>query len=412
MKIKKIYILIGIYMQVFWAVDAYSADYLEEGHEAFLNYDFELASELYAKYAKALDKRPDPDGENLLEKYERQLQIAESSLENVQKLEIIDRIDVPAGDYVSGIPLPANEGRLLPPGNLPIPDHYNDSDYTFNSSSGDFVMWTETGEEGISKLYESTRLIDGSWETPISSGTVLNDGGNLRNPFMLTDGMTLYFAGDGDGSMGGLDLFVATKDPSTGKYRQPTGLGYPFNSPYNEYMIAIDEENGIGWWVTDRNQLDGKVSVYVFYTNDVRKNYNPDEEEDIVALARIDDIKITQNPEKDYAMVISDIKERGNKQVLTDTNEIKFPFPGGRMIKHLSDLKSAAAKRSLSKYLNAESEFIENCEQLSSLRKKYHSEGRVASQALKNQIYDLEKAIERQRDKLKKMRNAVILAEN
>ncbi|MDE6637008.1 MAG: hypothetical protein K2K32_02085 [Muribaculaceae bacterium] len=94
---------------------AAKADLLSDGHSAFLNYDFQLASELYDKFEKTLKKSPSVAGEELLEKYRQQLEIAENSLENVQKIEIIDRIDVPAADFFKYIKLPENSGKLLNP---------------------------------------------------------------------------------------------------------------------------------------------------------------------------------------------------------------------------------------------------------------------------------------------------------
>lgn len=391
-----------------------AADYLAEGHEAFLNYDFELASELYDKYAKILKTKPDEEGASLLEKFRRQLDIAENSLDNVQKIEVIDRIDVPANDFLSAISLPANAGRFMAKNKVPLKERYNDSDYVFTSGSGDVRMWTEPDENDVSHIYESTKLVDGSWEIPVSAGDILNDGGTVKNPFMLSDGTTVYFAGNGDSSMGGFDLFVASKDPVSGEYLQPTGVGYPFNSPANEYMLAIDEDNGIGWWVTDRNQIEDKVSVYVFYTNNVRKNYNSDEVDDLVSLAKLDVITVAQNPEKDYDKIITEINERGKYGAdQIEDSEVLFRLPGGRTIRSLSDLLSTAAKRNLTQYLSAKAEYKSNQSHLTSLRKKYHAakDRRGASQALKNQILDLEKKIDWQRDKLKKMQNAVIQAE-
>lgn len=387
-------------------------DYLAEAAEAFYNYDFESASDLLDKYEKVLAKRPDEDGEYSMERLRRQLDIAENSLDNVQKVEIIRRIDVPVADFVAAIALPADGGRLLAKDQVPLKERYNDSDFVFATPYGDLRMWTETGPDGISHIFESSRLTDGSWEIPVAAGDVLNDGGSVRNPFMLSDGVTLYFASDGDGSMGGFDLFVASKDPSTGEYLQPTGVGYPFNSPFNEYLMAIDDENGIGWWVTDRNQLQDMVSVYVFKTNDVRKNYIRDDEDDIVALARVEDISITQNPDTDYEKLMEEIGRRAENSVLVDTDEgIGFHLPGGRVIRQLSDLSSAAAKRNMTLYLNAEAEYNSNVEKLSNLRRRYHQAGSSVSDSMKKQILEFEKTIEWQRDKLKKMRNAVISAE-
>lgn len=388
-----------------------AADYLAEGHNAFLQYDFDLARELYDKYAKTLAKRPDAEGERLLEIYERELDIAESSLDNVQKIEIIDRIDVPLEDFVSKIAIPAGAGKLIDKDRIPLEGRSNSSDYLYSAPSGDLVMWTEVDGEGTSHLFESNKLVDGSWEAAHEDPVLLNEGGDVKNPFMLSDGVTVYFAGNGDDSMGGYDLFVATKNPSTGEFRQPTPMGFPFNSPYDEYMMAVDEENGIGWWVSDRNQLDGKVSVYVFYTNAVRKNYNPDEEEDIVALARLDDISLAQDPGKDYSGVMREIEKRSKAASGSGEGEVILRLPGHRAIRQPSDLKSSAARKNLSQYLAAMEEYDANCGHLKALRMKYHKAGKGASMALKNQILDLEKTLDWQRDKLKKMRNAIISAE-
>lgn len=393
-------------------IAANAADYLAEGHAAFLNYDFELANEMYEKYAKALAKKPDAEGERLLDKFQRQLEIAENSLDNVQKVEIIDRVDVPLQDFLSAIALPAGGATLLDKDKIPFKERYNSSDYVFSAPTGDLMMWTELDADGASHLYETHRLTDGSWELPQEDPTSLNEGGSLKNPFMLSDGSTVYFAGDGEDSMGGYDLFVASKDPLTGEFRQPTAVGYPFNSPFNEYMMAIDEENGIGWWVTDRNQLDGMVSVYVYFTNDVRKNYVADEEDDIAELAKVEDISITQDPEKDYTAIMEEIRDRSRNAGGSQERNVIFRLPGGRTVYQMSDLKSTAARRNLQQYLSAKAEYDSNCKRLEDLRRKYHDNKQQASQALRNQILDLEKTLEWQRDKLKKMSNAVISAES
>lgn len=388
-------------------------DFLRDGRNAFMNYDFELASENYEKYAKILKKTPNAPGEELLEKYLRQLEIAENSLDNVQKIEIIDRIDVPAEDFLNFIKLPQSGGKLLNPDVPVLNKRHNQSDFAYSTESGDVMMWSENDENHQEVIMQSERLMDGSWEKPERAGDVLNDGGNARNPFLLSDGLTLYYSSNGEGSMGGYDLFVATKDAVSGEFRQPIGLGYPFNSPYNEYMIAIDETNGIGWWVSDRNNLDDQVSVYIFKTNDVRKNYILDEEDDIISLAKVADISITQNPDTDYSAIINGINERSLAKESDSGIEFIFPLPEGKVAKRLSDFTSAAAKRNMQQYLDALKEHTALTDKLDELRKQYHRSDRNkgTATALKNQILDLESKRDWQSDRLKKMRNSIITAE-
>lgn len=389
------------------------ADLLREGREAFMNYDFELAAEKYEKFAKSIKKAQNANNEDLLEKYIQELEIAENSLENVQKIEIIDRIDVPFSEYYKYIKIPSTGGKLLDPNAQILKNRNNVSDFAYSSESGDIMLWSENNEDQKEVIMQSEKLMDGSWEKPHNTGTVLNEGGNARNPFLLTDGLTLYFSGDGDGSMGGYDLFVATKDPITGQFRQPIGLGYPFNSPYNEYMMAIDEDNGIGWWVTDRNSIDGQVSIYIFKTNDVRKNYITDEEDDIISLARIDDISLTQNQETDYAQILKEIDSRFRQNNEAESNMFIFPLPGGKVATRLSDFSSPSARRSMQQYLQALEEHNALNNNLAEMRRRYHSTDKKKSSAsaLKNQILDLEKQRDWQAERLKKMRNSIITAE-
>lgn len=389
------------------------ADLLREGRSAFMNYDFELASENYEKYAKMLKKTPNEHGEELLEVYLRQLEIAENSLENVQKIEIIDRIDVPMADFFKYIKLPKSGGKLVSPNASVLNKRHNLSDFAFSTESGDVMMWSENDENHQEVIMQCERLMDGSWDRPQTAGEILNDGGNARNPFLLTDGLTLYYSSDGEGSMGGYDLFIATKDPVSGEFRQPIGLGYPFNSPFNEYMMAIDEDNGIGWWVTDRNNLEGQVSIYIFKTNEVRKNYVTDEEDDIVSLARVSDISITQNPDTDYAAILKEIDARHRVKNNDAEADFIFPLPNGKVAKRLSDFTNSASKRNMQQYLEAVKEHDALESKLSELRKQYHKADKKkgTATALKNQILDLESKRDWQSDRLKKMRNTIISAE-
>ena len=49
----------------------------------------------------------------------------------------------------------------------------------------------------------------------------------------------------------------------------------PFNSEANDYMYAADEESGIGYFVSDRRQPEGKVCVYIFILPETRRSYDP-----------------------------------------------------------------------------------------------------------------------------------------
>lgn len=118
---------------------------------------------------------------------------------------------------------------------------------------------------------------------------------HLNYPFMMGDGLTLYFAAEGGDCVGGYDIFMTTFHRETGSYLHPINIGMPFNSEANDYMYAIDEYNNLGWFVTDRRQPEGKVCVYVFVPNSTRKTYDADSytQEQLLAFSQIASINDT-----------------------------------------------------------------------------------------------------------------------
>lgn len=60
------------------------------------------------------------------------------------------------------------------------------------------------------QLYSRIRLLDG-WSEPEPLMS-LNEQGNVNYPFLMSDGITLYYASDGEGSLGGYDIFVTRYD--------------------------------------------------------------------------------------------------------------------------------------------------------------------------------------------------------
>ncbi len=111
---------------------------------------------------------------------------------------------------------------------------------------GNKVLYGNQSTDGKMQLYSRIRLLDG-WSEP-EPLTSLNEQGNVNYPFLMSDGITLYYASDGEGSLGGYDIFVTRYDSENSNYLRPDNIGMPFNSPANDYMYAIDESNNIGWF--------------------------------------------------------------------------------------------------------------------------------------------------------------------
>jgi len=108
------------------------------------------------------------------------------------------------------------------------------------------------------------------------------------------DGVTLYFASDGENSIGGYDIFITKYASGSQDFLVPENIGMPFNSPANDYMMVIDEQQRIGWFATDRNQPAGKVMIYKFIPNETKILFRTEDKD---LLRRVAQLKVNRKAE-------------------------------------------------------------------------------------------------------------------
>lgn len=373
------------------------------GRIAFLDYDFPGAAQWYATYKKEVAVHADSP----VSDYERELNSAKRMLERVQKIVLLDSITVDKGELLGAYRLPKSAGRLLTPEAVSEITGYDlgPSGYGHSNEMGETMIWSAADSTGNQRIVESIRLIDGSWSEPMWASTVLNDSAvgeegeepaeyNAICPFLLDDGLTLYYASDNEESIGGLDLFLATRNSSTGDYLKPSNMGMPFNSPADDYMLAIDELNGIGWWATDRNHIPGKATVYVYMLPQGRENIS--EEEDAVNEARIADFQSHWTEENDGRIneliaVIDEIDPDPFREP-----DFILPIPGGSHYRFWNDFKNPKAAEAMQTYLATAEELKAKEKELVNLRRTYH-DGKKDGQTV-NRIRGLESQTEKLRE--------------
>ncbi len=97
---------------------------------------------------------------------------------------------------------------------------------------------------------------------PMNLGEVVNTPGDEMFPFLRND-TTLYFASDGHGGMGGLDIFVTTID-TAGNWGEPQNLKYPMNSIMDDFGICWHPEEEYGYLSSNRKGTRGKEDIWYF----------------------------------------------------------------------------------------------------------------------------------------------------
>lgn len=101
-----------------------------------------------------------------------------------------------------------------------------------------------------------------AFSRPLNIGDVVNTPGDEMFPFLRND-TTLYFASDGHGGMGGLDIFVTTID-TAGKWGEPVNLKYPINSSYDDYAIIFHPTEEYGYLSSNRKGSRGEDDIWYF----------------------------------------------------------------------------------------------------------------------------------------------------
>lgn len=125
-------------------------------------------------------------------------------------------------------------------------------------------------QDSAVNLAVTYKLLD-TWGDTLRISSNVNTAFEENYPFELADGITLYFASKGHGSLGGYDIFMTRFSSASNDYTIPLNIGMPFNSPANDYMLVLDDLAGRGWFATDRFQHSDSVMVYCFIPNAERR---------------------------------------------------------------------------------------------------------------------------------------------
>ena len=149
-----------------------------------------------------------------------------------------------------------------------------DSTTVFVNEMGNKAYFSQP-DDSLKQQLCTSDLLGGEWSKPQLLNGISEGISETAYPFMLADGLTFYFAGKGEESIGGYDIFMTRYDAHNNSFLKPENIGMPFNSEANDYLFAIDEYAHIGYFVSDRRQPEGKACLYIFIPQSSRKTYDP-----------------------------------------------------------------------------------------------------------------------------------------
>ncbi|HCO68453.1 MAG TPA: hypothetical protein DIT04_11950 [Dysgonomonas sp.] len=341
------------------------------------------ARQFYDLYAKA---RPREKETTLGERYKKldRMQVLISRTEDIQ---IIDSLVVDKSQFLSAYKLTPDAGSL------------SDASAMFDwSSPGESVIYTNgMGSkiyfgQPVEKRYTLStmdKLLTGFGnEKPMDAGN-FGLSGDINYPFVLMDGVTVYFAGKDENGMGGYDIYVTRYNLSNDSYLNPEILNMPFNSPANDYMMVVDENKGVGWFATDRFQPEGKVCIYTFIPNEVVTLVDTDDDRYKEGRARITSIKESWKKGVNYANLISTAKRETEKKQ-EERVDFTFIVDDNHTYHKYSDFKNATARNLYFDLVKKKKELDTLEEDLERMRTQYADASINVRENLSPQIMDSE----------------------
>jgi len=238
--------------------------------------------------------------------------------------------------------------------------------------------------------------VNSKWEDrrPISElNTIFSD---INFPFLMPDATTLFFSAKGHNSVGGFDIYTTRLDVDNGGFYIPDNYGLPYNSTANDYFLAIDERNNLGWLVSDRYQPEDKVCIYIFVPNKNRVKLAQEgfDNNTIKKLAQLNSIQDTWNfGDKQEAM--RNLERLRNQRNIGNKGRESVLFIVNDKIKYtsLNQFKSNKSKQLFAKLEDNKQLVAKQKTELENLRIQYKQANKAKQSSLKQDILFIEKQL-------------------
>lgn len=375
-------------------------------------YLFDEASDLIET---ELSNQPSDTYTAILNKRRQQADIGSSMLEATQKVVVVDSQVVSRELMLQAISMDQNCGRLLTARQVKdiAPKAGQPVGMGFVNNFGDNVIYSQRTKNGA-KLMQ-TNLYGSEWSTPTPLRGIGDSLSTEGFPFMMADGTTFYFAAEDESSLGGYDIYVTRYNAESSSFLKPENVGMPFNSPANDYLMAYDEVNNLGWFVSDRNQPADKVCVYTFIPTEIRNTYNDLQEEQLRNMAALHSIAATQQADRQgVTEALKRLQQaRTGHTTTADDADLNFDIAYGKRYNSLDDFQNQKAKEKAADWMAQRHRRTQLASLLSDNRTKYAAARSDAERkALAPVILRQEAELEAQDLQLKALANEVRKLEN
>jgi outer membrane protein OmpA-like peptidoglycan-associated protein len=132
------------------------------------------------------------------------------------------------------------------------------------SPDGSFMVFTgceRPDGEGSCDLYIAF-LQDGQWTKPVNMGPPINTRFKETQPSISYDGRSIYFSSNRPGTVGGLDLWVTTRDDNW-NFSEPVNLGKNINTTLDDQAPFIHPDDQTLYFCSNGHLGMGMNDIFV-----------------------------------------------------------------------------------------------------------------------------------------------------
>lgn len=398
--------IISFFAFLFFVVISLSAQTIDEAKKLYKEKKYEEAAEIYYQLymfedavdayemrIAALNKARKPAEAEALKPYLEKAQRAARMLSRCEDIQIIDSVIVDKESFLNAYFLGEEAGTL----------EKMKSTVVYENQLKDRRFFGKRDDSGRFRLYSQNRLGD-NWTDEKILNLPVDSMGDDNYPFIMPDGLTLYYASTGNESIGGYDIFVTRYNLNNDTYLAPNQMGMPFNSIYNDYMLAIDEVNGIGYFVTDRFQPENKVVVYAFLPNEEFTSIETDDNEQLATRAKITSIRDSWKRDRNYYQsYLKRIQDAIAAERMKTKQDFTFYINDNIVYYTVEEFDSDAAKKMFLQSEDLKKKITAMEDQLESQRKEYSEGNSGKKQSLRTSILSNETRLEDLHTQHKKM---------
>ena len=174
---------------------------------------------------------------------------------------VVDRTRFSIDDFFLYYPLRDRSWRKVPD-QLDSSSFHPFSKALFAPSGSDRIIFSAEDAAGIRNLF-MTEIQDTLWTYPSMLNESLTSFSDEIYPMLSSDGKSLYFSSDGLYGVGGYDLYVSRWDDEMKDWSEPVNMGFPYSSPYDDFLYLSDDEEGYVFFASNRDCQGDSVWVYV-----------------------------------------------------------------------------------------------------------------------------------------------------